>query len=311
MAGHASTRAIYAALAADFGIACTKFGAAAYTGSVAMLAEGIHSLVDTANRMLLLIGLKRSARQADERHPLGYGRELYFWAFVIAMPIFFVGGAFSIHQGIERILHPTEIASAWVAYTVLGLAIGIEGVSCWFALKGFRLRKADLPLWRAIRESKDPALLTVLMEDLASLGGLVVALGGIVLSQSLGRPWIDGATSVVIGLILITTAGLLGRETRGLLIGEAADPALARAIRAMAAAEPGVVSVNDVLTQHFGAKDILVTLSLAFADTLPTGRIGTTVTGLEARIKQAYPNVRHVFIEMRFIEIREADATDG
>lgn len=299
MSDHSSPTAIYAAAAANLGIAVTKAAAGFWTGSSAMLAEAVHSLVDTLNQGLLLVGLKRAARPADDRHPFGYGRELYFWAFVVALLIFLGGGLISIYEGVHKALHPEPISSPYINFAVLGLAILMEGASCWVALKQFWLAKGDTSIWRAVRESKDPAIFTVLFEDAAALIGLVVAMVGLFLAWQLDMPVLDGLTSVAIGIILIATAGFLAFETKALLIGEAADPKLIAAVRSMAASHPGVIAVNEVLTQHFGPMEILVNLSIDMADNLPSGAVETAVSQIEQSIKQAHPSVRRIFIEIQ------------
>jgi cation diffusion facilitator family transporter len=225
MAGHASPlKVILAALIGNSLIAVTKFAAAAFTGSSAMFSEAIHSCVDTGNQALLLYGLKRAKRPADARHPFGYGRELYFWAFVVAILLFSIGAGFSIYEGLEKIKHPEPIADAYVNYIVLGLAIVFESVSWWVAVKEFNLTRGRRGYLEAVQVSKDPSIFTVLLEDTAALLGLFVALVGIALSEILAMPVFDGVASVVIGGILALAAIVLAYETKALLIGEGADP---------------------------------------------------------------------------------------
>ncbi|MCB1183074.1 cation transporter [bacterium] len=294
MAHSGSRTVIFAALAGNLLIAATKLVAAAVTGSSAMLSEGIHSLVDTGNQGLLLVGLRRAARHADPDHPFGYGKEVYFWSFVVAILIFAVGAGISVYEGIRHIMHPEPVHDPRLNYLVLGLAFVFEGAAWFMALREFRRAKGRLGYLRAVRESKDPTTFVVLFEDSAALLGILVAFGGIALGQATGQAWWDGAASVVIGLILGVTAWLLAVETRDLLIGEAAAPETVAGIRAMAAGVDGVVRVNEVLTLHMGPEFILANLSLDFRDDLAAADIETLVADLGARIKARYPLVKRV-----------------
>jgi len=222
MAAHGSKTVIYAALAGNTLIAITKLVAAGITGGSAMLRERIHSLVDTGNQGLLLHGLARSKKPADTQHPLGYGMELYFWAFVVAILIFAVGAGISLYGGIEKIIHPEPVTSPYIMHIVLGLAMAFEAGARWIALKEFRMSKGQYTYIQAVWRSEDPAVVTVLFEDTAAMMGLIVAFVAILLGQLTGAPWLDGAASAVIGLILATTAYLLAYESKGLLVGEAA-----------------------------------------------------------------------------------------
>ncbi len=302
MASGGSKRAIYAALVGNSLIAVTKFGASAYTGSSAMLSEAVHSLVDTGNQWLLLYGLKRSKRPADRHHPFGYGMEEYFWAFIVAILIFGLGAGISFYEGLKRVMEPHEVASPYVNYIVLSLAILFEGASWFVALQEFRKGKGKRGWMAEIRHSKDPTKFTVLFEDSAAMLGLVVAMIGIALAQYLHMPVLDGAASIVIGVILATTAALLAYECKGLLIGEAASPAVIVSIRKTATALEGVDAVNEVLTMHLGPEDILANLSLDFADGLSSEQVEATITGLEQAIKAEHPQVKRIFIEAQSAE---------
>jgi cation diffusion facilitator family transporter len=289
MASGGSKRAIYAALVGNSLIAITKFGASAYTGSSAMLSEAVHSLVDTGNQWLLLYGLKRSKRPADRHHPFGYGMEEYFWAFVVAILIFGLGAGISFYEGLKRVMDPHEVSSPHVNYIVLSVAMLFEGGAWYVAFQEFRKGKNKGKRgWMAeIRHSKDPAAML----------GLVVAMIGIALAQYLHMPVLDGTASIVIGVILATTAALLAYECKGLLIGEAASPAVIVSIRKTAMAPEGVDAVNEVLTMHLGPEDILVNLSLDFADGLSAEQVEATITGLEQAIKAEHSQVKRIFIE--------------
>jgi len=294
-----SRKVIFAALAGNALIAVTKFAAASYTGSSAMLSEAIHSLVDTGNQGLLLYGMKAAARPADNRHPFGYGMELYFWAFVVAILIFGLGAGISFYEGITKIADPHPVTSPIVNYIVLTVAIGFESVAWTIAFKEFRKIKGSNSYFQSVRHSKDPALFTVLFEDSAAMAGLLVALAGIAAAQYLDMPWLDGAASIGIGLILAFTAAFLAYECKGLLIGESAKPAVTSGIRDMAMATGSVDGINELRTMHMGPEDVLLALSLDMRDDLNAGTVETTISALEAAIKARYPEVRRVFIEIQ------------
>ena len=295
---HSENRAvIFAALTGNTLIAATKFVAAAVTGSSAMLSEAIHSLVDTGNQILLLLGLSRSRRRADPDHPFGYGKEVYFWSFVVAIMIFGVGAGVSLYEGVKHLQHPQPLRDAQINYIVLGLSFLFEGAAWLFALKAFRRAKGRLGYLQAVRRSKDPSTFVVLFEDTAAMSGIIVAFLGIWLGQRTGLTWLDGAASIVIALILGTTALLLAIETKDLLIGEAAAPEVVAAVRRRAAATPGVLGVNEVLTLHMGPEFILVNLSLDFRDELTADEVERTIGALVAAIKAEQPLVKRVFIK--------------
>lgn len=297
MSVEGSKRVIFAAFVGNFAIAVTKFAAAAYTGSSAMLSEGIHSLVDTGNQALLLYGLKRAGRPADERHPFGYGKEMYFWAFVVAILIFAVGAGVSLYEGIERVRHPTTITNPTVNYVVLGLALIFESGSWYVAWKEFNAARGETTVMAAIRRSKDPAIFTVLLEDTAALLGLLIALIALIFSEMLAMPVLDGVASIGIGILLAAVAILLAYETKGLLIGEAAEPELDKGIRRVLAAQQHIERVNEVLTLHQGPRTILVTVSLDFRDGITADQVETTVSDIEERIRRINPAIGRVFIE--------------
>lgn len=292
-----SKRVIYAALVGNGLIAITKFAAAFYTGSSAMLSEGIHSLVDTGNQGLLLHGMRRAARPADEKHPFGYGPELYFWAFVVAIMIFAVGAGVSLYEGIQKIMHPHPITNPMINYVVLGLAMIFEGFAWWVAYKEFNLRRGKRGLVEAVIKSKDPTVFTVLFEDTAAMLGLIVAAIGIALAQVTGQAWLDGAASVVIGLILAATAVVLAIETKGLLIGESAETALVTGVSEIIMSRSSVREINELRSVHYGPTDVLMAISLDFRNDLTVGSVEETIYSLEKAIKSRYPEVTRVFIE--------------
>jgi len=307
MAAASSKSVIYAALIGNGLIAITKFIAAGFTGSAAMLSEAVHSVVDTGNQGLLLYGLKRSNRPADDDHPFGYGMELYFWAFVVAILIFAGGAGISIYHGVGKILHPEPIENAYVNYIVLGLAMVFEAVAWWIAFKAFRQAKGTLGWFEAVRRSKDPTLFTVLFEDSAAMLGLVVAMVGIALGQALGMPVLDGVASVVIGIILALTAALLAYEAKGLLIGEGVEPEIKGGIEAVIAEQDGIFRLNELRSMHLGPTDVLLTVSVDFAGDMTADQVEATISKMEQEIKARYPEVRRVFIEAQNWRAHQAD----
>ena len=292
-----SKTAIVAALAANLGISAIKFGAAWVTGSSAMLAEGIHSLVDTANEWLLLLGLRRSQRAATPQRPFGYGKELYFWSFMVAVFIFSIGGGLSIYEGIERLRHPEPLGSPTWNYVVLALAFAFDGASFLVGRRAFNKQRGRRPFWRAFRESKDPSLFVVLFEDASDLLGLLIAFLGVFLSHWLQLPALDGVASLLIGLLLLVVAGLLLRETKSLLLGEPADAALLRRVAALAHAEPAIVGTAAPLSSYLSPHEILLVLPVEFAPDLPAAQLTAVVARLRRAIQAAYPDVRHVFVQ--------------
>ena len=302
MSHSSSKTVIYAALAGNLLVAVTKFAAAAYTGSSAMLSEAVHSIVDSGNQVLMLFGLRRAARPATLAHPFGYGLQLYFWTFVVAVLIFGVGAGVSIVEGIDKIRTPHQIESPIVNYVVIGFALVFEGAVWLIAVQAFRKAKGPLGWLNAVRLSKDPTVFTVLFEDTAALLGLIVALLGIWLSQRLGMSVLDGVASLVIGLILAGTAVFLAWECQSLLTGEGVSPDVRASVQHIASSEPGVMRPNEILTMHFGPKDVLVALSLDFEDRRSAADVEATVTQIERRIKAAHPEVSRVFVEAQSLE---------
>lgn len=292
-----SRKVIYAALAGNLLIAITKFIAAAITGSSAMLSEGVHSLVDTGNELLLLYGMRRAALPADRNRPFGYGRELYFWSFIVALLVFALGSGVAFYEGLVHIQNPQPVQNPLVNYVVLGLSIVFEGSSWLIALKEFRRKKGKHGYFAAVRRSKDPTVFTVLFEDSAALLGLVVALVGIATAQIFDAPVMDGVASIGIAVILAGTAMFLARESKGLLMGEPALPEVQEHIIRIAEADPVAGHVNGVITVQIGPNQILVALSLEFSDMLHTTDIELCVERLEQRMKQERPDVAAVFVK--------------
>nr|WP_221239519.1 cation diffusion facilitator family transporter [Sphingomonas xinjiangensis] len=287
---------MYAAFAANVGIAVAKFVAAAFTGSSSMLTEGVHSLVDSGNQLLLLYGKHRATRAPDAVHPFGYGRELYFWAFVVAILIFGLGAGVSIYEGWKHIQDPEPLQDPLINYAVLGVAVLLEGTSWAIAVREFRQAKGEHGWWQAVRISKDPATFIVLFEDSAALLGLAVAGAGIWASHAWSDPRIDGAASIAIGLILACVAALLAREAKGLLIGERANPELVQQIRAMLEAEPQITAVNHVRTIHTAPDSVFVAISADFEDTLAMGEAETLIETIERRLRATLPQLSSIYI---------------
>ena len=296
MAG-SSRKVIFAALVGNAAIAVAKFVMSALTGSAAMFSEGIHSVVDTGNQVLLLYGLKQAKKPPNEKFPFGHGKEVYFWSFVVALLIFAVGSGLSIYKGVQHIQHPSVITDPFWNYIVLGVAMLIEGFVFYVAIKEFNKVKGNDNYFEAIQKGKDPGLFVVLLEDAAAMAGLMVAMIGIAISQFTGNYIFDGIASVIIGFILALVAILLAVETKGLLIGESANKNVVHGIRDVLHQTRGVQKVNEVLTMHMGPDYILVNLSVEFSDHIRTGEMEQLVSSLDREIKIKFKNVRRIFIE--------------
>lgn len=291
-----SRKVLYAALAGNLAIAVTKFVAAAITGSSSMLSEGIHSVVDTGNQGLLLYGLRRAQKPADERHPLGYGRELYFYSFVVAVLIFGIGAGVSFYEGIVHIREPAPIESAWITFIVLGLAFAFEGAAWRVALREFAERKGDMGWLEAIVQSKDPSAFVALLEDTAALTGIVLAALFIALAIVLDAPVLDGVGSCLIGLVLAIVAAGLAYESKKLLVGEPADPTIREGIERMAREADGIVAVVELVTVQQAPDQVIAMLTLDYDDDLDGGRIEAVTTRLRREIRDAYPDIHRIFM---------------
>lgn len=304
-----SKKAIYAAIAGNLAIAITKFIGSAISGSSAMLTEGIHSLVDTGNGGLLLLGIRRSKRPADAMHPFGYGQSLYFYALIVAVMIFAAGGGISIYEGIKHALHPEPLSAQTVTvlgitmtgvtlnYVVLSLGIVFELFAWTTAYREFNKERGGRGFWSAVKTSKDPTTFAVLFEDSAAMAGLVVAMIGIFLSRQLDMPVLDGVASICIGVILCLVAAVLLWECKGLLLGEAVDPAVQKDIRRLAEDDPGVDTVGRLLTMHIGPYNVLLNLEVHFNDQGAEEGVETVVDRLEKAIREAHPDIKNIFIE--------------
>lgn len=293
-----SHKTVYAAIAGNLAITVSKFVAAFFSGSSAMLSEGIHSLVDTSNGLLMLLGLRRSQRPPDETHPFGYGKELYFWTLLVAILIFAGGGGMSLYEGVTHLLHPHPLENAFWNYIVLGLAAFFEAMSWLVAYREFRKAQGEQGLWETIHTSKDPTIFTVLLEDSAALLGLLAAFLGVYLGQRFENPLFDSVASIVIGLILALVAILLVYESKGLLIGEGADSDLVAHIRHITEADGAVAKVLRILTMYIGPQQVLVTLEVQFRPSLATRDLEAAIDRLEAAIRRHHPEITRIFIEV-------------
>lgn len=305
MATGGSRSIVLIALAANFGIAVAKFAAAAWTRSSAMLSEAIHSLVDTSNQALLLYGLYRANRPADARHPFGYSKEIYFWSFVVAILLFSMGAGVSLYEGIEKLRDPHPVHDLWVNYLVLTIALGLEGYSAYKAIITFDKGRGRRGWLTALRASKDAALFTVLLEDIAAVTGLLIALFALIFLQAFGWTSADAIASILIGLLLATVAAFMSYEIKSLIVGEAANPKVLAGIEAILQNEIGpngpLLAVNELRTMHLGPEDVLVAASVDAIDGLPAEKVEALTSQLESAIKAKFPEVRRLFIETQSI----------
>lgn len=311
-AGHGESKvAIIAAVLANFAIAVIKFIAAAITGSSAMISEGIHSLVDTGNGGLLLLGMQRAKAPADEGHPFGHGKAIYFWSLVVAVSIFGIGGGMSLYEGIAHIRHVApgaELGNPLPNYIVLTIALVVEGFSFSVAMKAFRKAKGSRGAWQYIKESKDPSLYTVVLEDSAAMLGLIFAFLGVFLGHLFENPYLDGAASVAIGLLLMAVAFVLAWETKGLLLGEGVDAATLADIRRRVQTDPQVERAGDILTMYIGPSDLLVNLGVSFAEGTSAEQMHEAIRRIEVDLVGAYPECTRVYIEAESLPAPGVDA---
>lgn len=296
-----SPLAIYGAIAANLAIAVTKFIVAGFTGSSAMLSEAIHSTVDTGNEVILLVGLARSRRKADPQHPFGYGKELYFWSLIVAVLIFGLGGGISAYEGVLHMMDPEPLRDPHWNYIVLGCAAIFEGISFAIALREFNREKGATPFWTALRSSKDPTTVTVVAEDAAALAGLLIAAAGVYASHRWNMPVLDGAASLVIGVLLAGVATVLVRESRSLLVGESVNREMAEGIQRLAQEDPCIDRAARPLTMHFGPDDVLVALDVQFRAGARGNEIARSVERVERQIRLRYPSVKRIYIEARLL----------
>ena len=307
---HGSRRAIIAAFLANLGIALSKFLAFAVTGAASMLAEAIHSLADTGNQGLLMFGGKRSLRPADEVHQFGYGTLRYFWAFVVALVLFSVGGLFAIFEGIEKLIHPHELEDPRVAIVVLLVSVALESFSLRTALRESKSERHGKSIYQFVRRTKIPELAVVVLEDIGALVGLTFALVGIALASALDEPRWDAAGSLAIGVLLVVIAIVLAIEMASLLVGEAAAPEVVDRIRSILGEHPEVTRVIALRTQHVGPDDIMVNTKLEFDPSLTVARLSAVVNEIEVQLRAAVPKARTIFIEPDVFRPEEADSSD-
>lgn len=294
----ASKVAIYSALTANFAIAVTKFIAAGVTGSSAMVSEGIHSIVDTLNEILLLLGIKLSKQPADKKRPFGYGKELYFWSFIVSILIFGVGGGISFYEGITHIRHPEAIRDPFWNYVVIGIAFLFDGISFIIAFRSFNKVRGDKPFWQTVRNSKDPASFVVLFEDATDVIGLLVAFAGVYLSSTYNLPLLDGIASIIIGLLLTAVSIILTRESRSLLMGEAVSPKTLEAITRIVKTESAVVDVKHALSMYMGPNEIVLILRIEYKRGLATQEILSSSKQIKKQIQSEFRAFKQIYIDL-------------
>lgn len=310
LAGPGESRAaVIASLAGDTAIAVTKFIAAIATGSSAMIAEGIHSVVDAANSLLLLLGMHRSRKPPDVQHPFGHGQELYFWTFIVAVVIFGIGGGLSVYEGITRVLHPEPLGDLTWSYIVLAAAMVFQLASSTVAFRQFRRVVRGQGIFHAAHASKDPTIFAVVFEDAAGVLGLVIAFLGIFLGTRLHVPVLDGVASIFIGIILAAVAVFLAHENRSLLVGESADPRMVDALHQLVADDPSVVRMSRPLTMYFGPQHVLLALDIQFHTSLSASDVAAAVERLERKIRERFPVIKQIYIEARALAAREPEHT--
>jgi cation diffusion facilitator family transporter len=293
----AGTRSVIAALLGNLLVTATKAAAAFITGSSAMVSETVHSIVDTADQLLLLYGIRQSRQRPDEDHPIGYGRELYFWSFIVALLLFGAGACVSIIEGIAHLRHPHRIESPVVSYVVLGFSLLFEGSTLTYAYRNFRSSIDGRGFWHALRESRDPSQVMVLLEDSAAITGIGIAAVGTLLASEFGLEYFDGIASIAIGLVLASVSVGLARQSKNLLIGERADDKLRKTVFELAEASPGVVCANNLITVQLAPDQVTVLISVEFDDALRVPEIERIVADLENRIRAARPDVLLVFVK--------------
>jgi cation diffusion facilitator family transporter len=291
---------VYGAIIGNLLIAISKFVVATLSGSSAMLTEAIHSTADTGNQGLILLGLRRSKKPADDLHPFGHGQELYFWGLIVAVVLFGIGGGFSIYEGITHIRQPSELGNPTWNYVVLGIAFVAEGITWFLAIRELLNRKkADESFWDALHNSKDPSVYSVLGEDSAALLGIFVAFFGVFLGHRLDMPVLDGVASLIVGIILVVVALFLVYESKGLIVGESTDADIVSRIRRISEADPAVDKVESVLTMHFGPQDVLLNMNVSFRPELSGAKLPAAVKRLESAIQREAPDIKRIFIETR------------
>jgi len=304
--------AVVAAIIGNLIIAIIKFIAAAITGSSAMISEGIHSIVDTGNGGLVLLGMNRAKKPADESHPFGHGKSLYFWTHIVAVSIFGIGGGMSLYEGISHIRHVApnaKIGDPTAAYIVLAISLLVEGGSFTVAMKQFLQAKGGMGVWQFIKQSKDPSLYTVMFEDSAALLGLVFAFLGIFLGHMFNNAYLDGAASIAIGLLLMGVAGILASRTKGLLLGEGMNPDELADIRRRVESDPAVERAGDILTMYMGPQDLLVNMGVCFVAGTTAEQMHKAIHRIETELRSAYPETKRVYIEAESLPVDETEGS--
>lgn len=293
----ASKTPIYTAFAANLLIAGTKITAALFTGSSAMASEGIHSLVDTSNEVLLLLGLHKSKKPADENRPFGYGKELYFWAFVVSLLFFALGGGVSIYEGIHHLAEPEPMKNPLWNYIVLGIALCFDGFSLITATREFNRQRGATPFWQAVKQSKDPSTFVVLFEDAADVIGILIAFTGILLSRILDNPYIDGIASILIGILLTMVAVVLVRESHSLLMGESAPKEELDRIIDLITNDPAVAGVATQQSMYLSPDEVILILTVNFERDISSQQMAPMIQNIRQKVQNSYPHFQHVFIE--------------
>lgn len=291
-----SSFVIYAALAGNVLVAVSKFGAATWTGSSAMLSEAVHSSVDCGNQLLMLYGVHRAKTPPDRQHPLGYGRELYFWSFIVALLIFSLGAGLSFYEGVNHILRPDPITDPEVNYIILTLSLLFEGSSWFVAARAFEKQRDGLGFLEAAARSRDPTSFLVLFEDTAAIIGIIIALAGTFAAERLNMPELDGIASLGISIVLAVTAAFLAHESKGLLIGEPAREPIRRSILGLAGDHPGVAAVGRLVTVHLAPRQIVAALDVEFADDLRASEVERVTHALERKINRQHPEIVALFV---------------
>lgn len=289
--------AIYGALAANMLIAITKFIAGHFTRSASMIAEGVHSLVDTTNQLLLLYGLKQSKKRPDLLRPFGYGKELYFWSFIVAIMIFGLGGGISIYQGYRHVVQPEPLTDPFWNYVVLAASLIFEGSSFILALKAFNKIRGEEPWWQSIINSKDPSSFLILFEDGAAVLGLLIVWICLYLEHVLNNPYLDGIASILVGILLMCVSLILARESRSLLMGEGIAKKTEKRVRQLVLEDPAVISVRNIFSTYESPEEILLVLIITVQNDLDTSAIHDTITNARSRIKNTFPLIKFVIIQ--------------
>ena len=288
---------IYIALAVDMLIAITKFTAAGLTNSSAMFSEGIHSVIDAASQLLLIWGIVNSKRKADAQRPFGYGKELYFWSFIVSLIIFLLGGCISFYEGVTRFSHPADGGSPVSSYIVIAIALAFTTVSAWASFKAFKRKPTDTSFLKAVENSKDPSTFIILLGDIGDIAGLIIAFAGVYLSYVYHSSWYDAVASLLIGTVLLTISALLVRECRSLLMGEPVSKKTIKAIIAIAEADAAVVKVKRSLSTYLAPEEVVLQLTAVFKKGLTTQQITNSISSVSNEIQKQFPLIKQLFIE--------------